>query len=450
MPFATLVATATTQVGTDPGGGTPFDNVVTLPSYSAGHLVTIHPVLDGAAGTFTAPAGWTAKLAPFNDGGNSVHMAGWVKVMDGSEGLTVTFQTSAAQRMAAVAFCWDKFDATNLCFMAGAGSAGTSSTPDPPNVAPGIGSQDYYAVALMGKDTVDSNATAAPSGYANLTTVTDGNPGAAAAGVAMAYADRQFTGTSEDASSFTIGESEQWVAAILLVPFGTGGPVGGGTINPATLTSIIAAVTDDLPLIYTFRNALLEDALTIFDQLVSVVSGVLSKILSDTLDVTDGAPLYMYRNRLLSDAVLVTEGATEIYTTTNLLAEETLAVADAFQRFSIFSRVLSDALTLSEDFFTSIIGYLIVSKTLTSNLDVTDSTVWYASLVRELSDQVTVTDNLQSELIRFILLSDVLTVIDAATATYVPDSGNPPQIYNPIIRIGHEQPRIDLGGYAVN
>jgi hypothetical protein len=226
-------------------------------------------------------------------------------------------------------------------------------------------------------------------------------------------------------------------------PFTVG---GGGTVNTETLESTLAV--SDEPLDYVFAYRVGEDAITVSDEIVSTVIGTVAKILTDTLDVTDGAAWFIYRTRLLQDSILVNEGNTEQYITTGIVADDTIDIADSIVRYALFTRLGDDALVITDSIVSSIVNYVIREAVLSSSISVMDEASWFIYVTRLAESTVSMFDEPQSYALRFILLSDALSVDDGATATYVPDPGSV-VLVNPIIRVGFDQPRIDVGGYAL-
>lgn len=90
-----------------------------------------------------------------------------------------------------------------------ADSTGTSATPDPPNNAPGLGSQDYLSIewaAWIGTGTL----SACSANYGNPTSVTGTTPG-------LGACYRTLTGTAEDPGTMTISASVLWHANTILI-----------------------------------------------------------------------------------------------------------------------------------------------------------------------------------------------------------------------------------------
>lgn len=256
------------------------------------------------------------------------------------------------------------------------------------------------------------------------------------------------TGTKAYTYDLTSGNSGYAVVHIRIPAVPT------GTVNEQTLTSNVVVVDEGMKSAYFTR--LLDSNVSLFDELVAVFVGagstVNTKVLESFVTMTDGMIATSIRNRLLQDTIIISEGTTEQYTTTNIVIEDPIEVSDELLRFCRFFRVGSDTITVADAAITSVSNALIVSRVLSDAIDVTDEAIKSAYFERVLDSFLRVADDdPMPSLTRFVLLSDALTVDDGATATYVPDGNTPtPQLFNPRIKIGFDQARIDLGGYAVN
>ena len=85
-----------TAAASGTAGVNPQTYTVTLPTYSAGDLVVIHLLINaGDLGQPSAPAGWTLQSGwAVSGSGVSVQTGTFTRIMDGSEGTTVTFSRS--------------------------------------------------------------------------------------------------------------------------------------------------------------------------------------------------------------------------------------------------------------------------------------------------------------------------------------------------------------------
>lgn len=255
------------------------------------------------------------------------------------------------------------------------------------------------------------------------------------------------TGSVDGTFALTSGTSG-WGAVLVRVPSVS----TGGVVNEQTLSSTLAVTDEGLD--YVFFSRLASSSVNLFDELVAslVLSGsaIQTKVLESLVLMSDGAISTQIRNRLLQDTIIISEGTTEQYVTTNLLLEDVVEISDQIARFCRFFRVGSDTLTVADSLLSSFINYLIATSVLTSNLTVTDEASSSYVFARFLDSFLTVEDESISQFMRFILLTDALSVNDGVIATYVPDGGPPGQVFDATIRIGFDQPKFSLGGYALN
>lgn len=223
----------------------------------------------------------------------------------------------------------------------------------------------------------------------------------------------------------------------------------GSVINEETLSSTIALTDEGLD--YTFYNRILESPVTLFDALISVFTGtsIITTTLESAIAVTDGAQLFMLRTRLLQDTIIVSEGTADQFITSNVIADDEIDVTDQLLNFTRYFRLGSDDISVADSLLSTVINYLVVSSVLTSNVTVTDEAMRFAYFTRVLDSFLSVADGEVSSAHRFILLSDALSLDDGAVATYIPGGPVTPATDNPVLKIGFDQPRIDIGGYAV-
>lgn len=254
---------------------------------------------------------------------------------------------------------------------------------------------------------------------------------------------------SMDSDGFTVvmDDADPGAAFVWYSAFGSNAGAGG-TVNEVTLSSTVT-VTDE-PLDYVFYNRRIESSIVLFDELVAILVGTISRILTDSIVVDDGAVLFYRRNRLLDDTIVVTEGTLEQYTTTNIVVDDTIDVVDSVIRYLQFNRLGESAVVITDSLISAIINYVIQTAVLSSAIAVTDDEDHFVYVTRLVESTIALFDENLPASLRFILLTDALSVDDGAIATYVPDPGTPGQVFNPVIRIGFDQPRIDTGGYAVH
>lgn len=248
--------------------------------------------------------------------------------------------------------------------------------------------------------------------------------------------DRQVTATGNAACYWTssFGSHTFIVTAMAFTE------AAAGTINTATLTDTLSSV-----------DGIIQSALR-------------GNISSDSVAIVDSFFLWWYRTLVLQSSVVVTEGSTEVYTTTNMQAIDELTIADEFVAWLRRQRLLDDAIAITDEIIASTIGYLIFISVLTSQLTIADESLPYrlfsrllesgaltadqamrsVFVARTLLDIVDVTDQGLTALQRFILLTDALSVDDSLSSLLVS-----PVTSNPVILIGFDQPRIEVGGYGL-
>lgn len=270
------------------------------------------------------------------------------------------------------------------------------------------------------------------------------------------YKNGSLLGTVQDSSGLRIVTAGQtgfvvFTSSCRFDDYSVDDTSSGSVVNTNTLESTL--VIADSAVTFYSRNRLLESAIAMFDELVkfTTANAIITTTLSDTITLADGVIMAAIRMRIMQDSIVISEGTTEQYATTNILFEDTLDVADQLQRFAQFFRVGSDSLTLADSLSSSIVNYLVVASVLTSNLSVTDEALklGYFNLVLDSFLRVD-DDQPLASMNRFILLSDALAVDDGLLSTYIPDGTTPGETFNPVVRIGFDQPRIDIGGYVLN
>jgi hypothetical protein len=333
-------------------------------------------------------------------------------------------------------------DGTFLAWIVDNVTGTVSSTPTNANTATGSGTSTA-PLATLGAFANASNGT---WGYCLAKDGTTIEPGTGFTEVLQrttlfdwedATIFRDSNDTTVDA---TLGVSIGWgMVALEIVE-----TAAGGTVTTQTLSDTLSIADDGLP---------------------SKTSGRLG---ADSLSITDQGLDYVFFSRLGSDLVTVTDGPMEFFSVYGVSTISEIAVSDDFVAWLRRNRLLEDNVLITDELISSVIGYLIFTSVLTSNVTVIDEalkTAYFYRLAesnvltadqilrallvaRDLLDSVDVTDSGLTAMQRFILLTDTLSVEDALTALYVPETG--PATDNPIIRIGFDQPEVMLGGYSVN
>lgn len=167
---------------------------VTMPSLVAGHMLIVAHASQRGADSHVA-SGWT-KLA--EDGSStSLRTTVFAKVAAGGDTCTVTSGGNGWQyaRAFSVAGC------SGLSQITAAIAYNSNTTPDPPNCAPGVGANNFLALAF-GAHTGLYHTTAAPSGYGNAHLP---GPNGQDIEVLVCSAERTAVGIeAEDPGAFTI------------------------------------------------------------------------------------------------------------------------------------------------------------------------------------------------------------------------------------------------------
>jgi hypothetical protein len=224
-----------------------------------------------------------------------------------------------------------------------------------------------------------------------------------------------------------------------------------GAVRTRIPQSLIT-LTDQATLFY-LRTSLASDTLDVFDQLLAQFTGTILKILTDTIDVTDGpaqgysiylgdaadaidqldetalmfikgrlsddalemsdgaaqffqrnrdssdalatsdsAPWFALRQRLLGDAIDVSEGPNVIFTEYALDAPDSLSVSDDTVIRYLRTRLAADAIAVTDEAIYSTLSLSVLFKILTETLDVSDETVASALRNRDAASQLLTSD----------------------------------------------------------
>lgn len=216
----------------------PFN--MPLPTYAAGDLVVIIGLRNNA-GTWTTPSGWNLLITAGPQSGGSARQATFWRIMDGSEGSSVsmTSSTTTSQRHACIAMTIQGFDATlNPPIQAATANTGNSNSPDPPSLAMSglTGSPEilyFYDIFNVG-----AGYTTEPTDYSSVVSAS------MSLGCVHLLVDRD-TGTTsqtEDPGSHTMTASQGWVTVTYGVPEGQ--PKTLSLTIPTTLTMNVPALKE--------------------------------------------------------------------------------------------------------------------------------------------------------------------------------------------------------------
>jgi hypothetical protein len=189
------------------------NHTVNLPSgIQSGNLLIVIFGFDGGTNqTITWPIGWTSFFR--SDRSTVVGVAAAYRQADGSEGSTITVQTSANTRSS-----HNSYRITGAADPAtrppeSAASNGNSTTPNPPSLTPTGGAKNYLWIALETNNDGTITITAYPANYSGGIQA-NGDLNASTTGSAA----RQLNAASEDPGTFTItGTGIAWAAGTLVV-----------------------------------------------------------------------------------------------------------------------------------------------------------------------------------------------------------------------------------------
>lgn len=203
--FATLAASATTQTLSD--ATTPAINLPA--SISSGNLLILEILgCASAARTLATPSGWTQAFTT-TGGGALRRLSVFYKSASGSEGSTVTVTFSGA--MTGVAAIARRYTGAATGSLGSASTTGTSASPNPPNLDPGLGTHKVVWIAGEAVHAGGSH-TADPSNYS-------GGIQADADGVELTTflrsASRELEASSQDPGTFSLNGTSYWIAYTL-------------------------------------------------------------------------------------------------------------------------------------------------------------------------------------------------------------------------------------------
>jgi hypothetical protein len=193
-------------------GANTTSHTVSLPAnISGGDLLIVFFACDGNP-TVTWPTadGWSSIFSQSNGTSNTLSIG--YKIADGTEGASITVDTTASERSSHIAYRiygHDLYGAPEVSTAA----TGTDDTPDPNSLTPSGGSKDYLWIAVAGNDDGTSIADAYPSGYTTGETNSDNH----SQGANVAVASKASNASSENPGTFTIGNTEAWVACTVAV-----------------------------------------------------------------------------------------------------------------------------------------------------------------------------------------------------------------------------------------
>lgn len=187
------------------------NHTVNLPAgILAGNLLIVIFCHDDDAENVTFPEGWT-KFFDTDQAAMGLTIA-WRKA-DGEEGASITVTTASSEKSAHISYrITDAIDPTSQPPEASTGVTGENENPDPDSLTPTGGAKDYLWLTPLGWDT-GMAVEAYPANYGNGERYSSGGAG----NCSVAVARRELNAISENPGTFTIDESEEWVACTVAV-----------------------------------------------------------------------------------------------------------------------------------------------------------------------------------------------------------------------------------------
>jgi hypothetical protein len=221
-----VVQDSDTQSGTRNSNSTSW--TLTYPTNVVnGDLLLLFIGRDGSSGSPTLPAGWNVYIDSAS--GTACRLVAAYKRADGTETGNFTYNPGASEQGA-----WRCIRVTGVHGSSdpavGTAATGTSVNPNPPNNDPaGWGTEDTLWIACYGQDDGRRSQTAIPTNYSNGFYDASGGSGGAALGTAR----RTNAVSAENPGTFTISNSQAWVAQTVAIRPATVVVATGGVALPA-------------------------------------------------------------------------------------------------------------------------------------------------------------------------------------------------------------------------
>lgn len=175
--------------------------------------------ITGGGSTWTWPAGWSELLDATTDGSPDTVSAAWHRV-DGTEtsGRVIPTYAGTADRLPAVALHFRNAGTP----VASSVTAATTTTPNPPNLAPGLGTLNFAWVAVATME--DNRPTTPPANYTDgdgdiVNNIDESAPGGAGAAT-ISWGIRLLNASSEDPGAFGAITNSFTMSFTLAVPPG--------------------------------------------------------------------------------------------------------------------------------------------------------------------------------------------------------------------------------------
>jgi len=177
-------------------------------------LLAVHRETAGS-GSFTWPTGWN-ELADSNaDGSVDCATIGWRSVSYDSNESNRIALTYSTTNDAAASVCW-LFRNAGTPVVSSVVSANTAS-PDPPNLAPGLGTLNFLWIALA---TCEASRTvnSYPTNYNLNQGFNGGGVGATNVFATLCYAMRELSASSENPGTFSLSIAEDTMSWTIAIP----------------------------------------------------------------------------------------------------------------------------------------------------------------------------------------------------------------------------------------
>lgn len=205
-------------------GSDTSTHTVSLPAnISAGDLLIVLFSNDGDD-TVSFPAGWTQLFSDTYSVYTRFSAA--YRKADGNEGASISVTTSGSERSAHISYrITGAADPDTQAPEVSTSNSDRTDSPDPNSLTPTGGAKDYLWIACVGSDDLDL-ATGYPTNYSNGETY---RATTSSGGSVVSAAKRNLNASSENPGTFTLANSEEWVAYTIAVH--PSAAAGGGVEN---------------------------------------------------------------------------------------------------------------------------------------------------------------------------------------------------------------------------
>lgn len=209
MSFPLINTTSESIEDTD----TTTHNFVIPTGAAIGDLMVLKSSVDGTATISAMQSGWTKLFEVSAGAGGTGHA--WWKKHDGSES-NGTYTTSVAQKSVNLVSLVkaNNWHGTTAPESADDGGYSSTTTPDPPNLAPSWGLEDNLYIAMFAHD-ARGTTSVYPTNYDDNQTSVE--TAAGGGGCMLGFATRELGATSDNPGTFTVSFSESGVAATICI-----------------------------------------------------------------------------------------------------------------------------------------------------------------------------------------------------------------------------------------